>query len=82
MKGCWEDSFKDNGQSGCGVVIKGVDRERWVTISKIAVSLKVSAAMAAEVVGMCVLTSVLELILCKNLSGQNINQRINRILHS
>ena len=63
-------------------MIKGVDRKKWVTISKIAVPLKVSAAMAAEVVGVCVLTGVFDLILWKNLSEQNINQRINRILHS
>ena len=33
--------------------------------------------MAVEVLGVCVLTSVLDLILC-NLSVENINQRINR----
>ena len=60
------------------MVIKGVDREKMVTVDKIAVPLKVSAAMAAEIVGVCVLTSVLDLIFCKNLSVQNINQRINR----
>ena len=36
--------------------------------------------MTAEVFGVCVLTSVLDLILCKCLSAQNINQRINWIL--
>ena len=71
------ESFKDDGRSGCGIVIKGVDREKW---SKIAVPLIVGAAMAAEVIGVCVLTSVLDLILCKSLSVQNINQRINRML--
>ena len=45
--------------------------QRWVTISKIAIPLKVCAAMAAEVIGACVLTSVLDLILCKSLSVQN-----------
>ena len=40
-------------KSGCGVVIKGVDREGWVTISKIAVPLKVGTAMAAEVALKC-----------------------------
>ena len=48
-----------DGTSGCGIVIKGVDRQKWVTISKIAVSLKVGAAIAAEVFGVCVLTGVL-----------------------
>ena len=82
IRGFWDGSFKDNGKSGCGIVITGVDREKCVTISKIAVPLKVRAAMAAEVVGVCVLTGVLDLILCKSLSVQNISQRINRILHS
>ena len=81
IRGLWVGSFKDDGRSGCGIVIKGVDRQKWVTICKIAVPLKVGAAMAAEVLGVCVLTSVLDLILCKSLSVQNINQRINRILH-
>ena len=43
----------DNGRSGRGVVIKGVDRARWVTISNTAIPLKVSAAMAAEIAGVC-----------------------------
>ena len=80
IRGFWDGSFKDDGRSGCGIVIKGVDREKWVTINKIAVPLKVGAAMAAAVIGVCVLTSVLGLILCKSLSVQNVNQRINRIL--
>ena len=46
------------GRSGFGRVMKEVDREKWVTISKIAVPLKVSAAMAAEDVGVCVVTGV------------------------
>ena len=54
-------------------------RDKWVTISKIAVPLKVGAAMTTEIAGICVLTSILDLILCKCLSVQNINQRINRI---
>ena len=82
IRSFWDGSFKDDGKSGCGIGIKGVDREKWVTISKIAVPFNVGAAMAAEVLGVCVLTSVLDLILCKSLSVQNINQRINRILHS
>ena len=80
IRGFWDGSFKDDGRSGCGIVIKGVDRQKWVTICKIAVPLKVGAALAAEVIGVCVLTSVLDLILCRSLSVQNINQRINRIV--
>ena len=50
--------------NGCGVVMKGVDREEWVTITRTEVFLEVSAAMAAETVG--VFTGVLDLIFCKN----------------
>ena len=66
------EASMNDGKSGCGIVTKGEDRQKWVTISKIAVPLKLSAAMAAEIVGVCVLTSVLDLILCKSLSVQNI----------
>ena len=48
MQGFWDGSFEDNDRSGCGVVVKGVHRERWVTISKIVIPLKVSALVAAE----------------------------------
>ena len=70
-----------NGNSGCGVVIKGV-REKWVTISRIAVPLKAGAAMAAEEMGVCVLTSIIDLIFCKSLSLKNINLCISRILNN
>ena len=50
-KGYWYGSFNDNGKSGCGVVINGVDRGRWVTINRISVPLKVATAMASEVPG-------------------------------
>ena len=78
LKGYWDGSFKDNGKSGCGVVIKGVDRERWVAISKIAVPLKVGSAMAAEVAGVCVLTGIL---VCKCVCAQSVNQCINRVFN-
>ena len=44
-------SAKDTGEDGCGVVIYGVDSDRWVTIRKIVVPLKVGTAVAAEVRG-------------------------------
>ena len=43
-----DGSAKDNGKSGCGVVIKGVDRNKWNTITRIA-PLKTGTAMEAEV---------------------------------
>ena len=57
-------------KSGCGVVIKGVDIRRWATISRIAVHLKVGTAMAAELMGACVLTGILDLIFHKCLCAE------------
>ena len=74
VNGYWDCSFKDDGKSGCGVVIKGVDRERWVTISRSAVPLKVGTAVA-EVAGVCVLTGILDLVL-NNFCVQSVNQCI------
>ena len=34
-------------------MIKGVDKKRWVTISELAVLLKVGMAMTAEFAGVC-----------------------------
>ena len=34
VKGYWDSSFKDHGESGCGVVMKGVNRNKWLTISQ------------------------------------------------
>ena len=80
VKGHWDGSLKDNGKSGGGVVMKVVDRSRWVTISRIAVPLKIGTAMAAEVAGVCVLTGILDLVFNKCLCVQSVNQCINRIL--
>ena len=45
--------------------VKAVDREKWITISKIAVPLKVLTAMAAEVAGNSMFTGVPDLLLDK-----------------
>ena len=74
VKSFWDASATDNGKSECGVVIKGVDRDRWVTIIKIAVPLKAGTAMAAEVKGVCVLTEILDLVFNKCLCVQSINR--------
>ena len=71
VKGFWDGSSKNNGKSGCGVVIEGVDWEKWITTSKIAVPLGTGTAMAAEVVGVCVLTGILVLVLQNSLSAKN-----------
>ena len=60
MRAFWDGSSKSNGRRGCGLVIKGVDRDRWITISKIAVPVGLCTAMAAEVMGACVLTGILD----------------------
>ena len=65
VKRLWDARCKDTGKSGCGVVIKGVDREWWVTINRIAVSLKVGTVMAAEIMGACVPTGIPDLVFHK-----------------
>ena len=81
VKGYWDGSFKDNGKIGCGVVIKGVDRRKRVTISRIAVPLKVGTTMAAEVAGVRVLAGILDLVFNKCLCVQSVNQCSNIILN-
>ena len=53
VKGVWDGSSKNNGKSCCGV------RDKWITISKIAVPLGIGTAMAADVVGVSVLSGIL-----------------------
>ena len=72
VKGFWDGSAKNNGRSCCGIVIKGADT--WITNSKLAVLPGIGTAMAAEVMGVCVLTSILDLVLHKSLNIKNINQ--------
>ena len=56
--GKWDGGKKDNGCSGCGVVIKPVDMESCVATSKIAAPSKVSTDMATEIAGVHILTEV------------------------
>ena len=51
VRGFWDGSSKRDGKSGCGVVIKGADRNKLITISKIRVLLDTCTATTAEVVG-------------------------------
>ena len=53
------------GTSGCGIVIQEVDREKRMTISKIAATLEVCSALSAEVASACILTRVLNLCVGK-----------------
>ena len=46
-------------------MIKAVDREQWITLSKIAVPLRACTAMAAEIAAASVLTEVIDLRLTK-----------------
>ena len=48
-----------------------VDRESWITISKVAVPLVLCIAMAAEVTGACILADVLDLTFSQQLSVEN-----------
>ena len=82
VTGFWDGSSKNNGRSGCGFVIKRADEDKWITISKIAVHLGIGTAMAAEVMGVCVLTSIVDLVLHKSLNINNIYQCIDTIFFS
>ena len=53
---------RSDARSGCGVVIKTVDKDKWITISSIAVPLTTWLAMAAEVAEASVLTGMLDLV--------------------
>ena len=53
MEGFWDGSSTNNGKTGCVIVMKGVDRDKWFTISRIAVLLGDGTAMAAEVMCVC-----------------------------
>ena len=54
---------KSDGRCGCGIVIQGAETDRRVTISELAVSLQRDcSALAAETVGMSILTEVVDLI--------------------
>ena len=52
----WGGGRKDNVRSGCGVVIKTVVTDDWITVSKCAMPSKVCTAMAAEIAGAGMLT--------------------------
>ena len=54
LRGYWDGSTEEDGCSGCGIVIKPVSRENWITISNTAVPLKTSTAMTTEIAGACV----------------------------
>ena len=64
---CGYGSNKKDGTRGCGIVIKVVERGNWITISKAAVPLDTCSAMAAEFMGGCMLTNVLNLPFAKEL---------------
>ena len=61
-----DGSRKTNGKSGCGVVMKGVDTDQWMTISEIAVPLTTCTTIAPVIVGASVLTGILDLMLGKS----------------
>ena len=59
--------------------MKGVDRDKYVTISRIAVLLGDGTAMAAEVMCVCVPTEILDLVFNRSLSLHNINRCIDTL---
>ena len=80
VKGFWDGSCKEDGRSGCGVVLKGVDKDKRVKISKITVPLTECTAMAAEMRGVCLFMGVLSLILNKNLNFGSINRCVDALI--
>ena len=62
MRGFWDGGSKINSRICCGVVIKGIDRNNWITISKVAVPLVIGTTVAPEAVGVCVLTGILDFV--------------------
>ena len=84
----WDGSKKTDGRSGCGVVIKGVDRNKCITVSKITVLLKGCAALAAEEVGVSVLLGILDLVLGKTISKkmekrrESSQKKIQKLYHN
>ena len=72
---------KKNARSGCGVVIRCVDQDKWITHSKIAVLLKACTAMAAEVGGVCVQMGILDFIPRKTINVNN-NRCIDEMMKS
>ena len=54
MREFWGGRKKKDGVGGFGIVIKRVDRKKWITIRKIAVTLEVCSGLSAEVAGACI----------------------------
>ena len=70
----WDGATKSDDTSGCGVVIKEVDKVRWATASEIAVpSANQGSALAARVAGRSLLTEVVDLVGRENLTGKIID---------
>ena len=58
VRGFWEGRTKSYGESRCGNVIKGVDRDKRITISKVAVPLEACADRSAEATVVSILAEV------------------------
>ena len=71
VRGFWDGSTMTDVRSGCGVVIKGVDKDKWITLSGMSVPFRTCTAMAAEVAGASVLIGILDLVL-ENQCGKHI----------
>ena len=77
VRGCWDGSKQEDGSSGCGIVIRAVDRKSWITISKIAVPLTACTAMAVEIAEVNVLTVVRDLLSEQKINRENVNECVN-----
>ena len=73
VRGFGDGNTKTDCVGCCGVVIKGVDKNKWITISKIVVCLRMCTAMATEVVGVSVLIEILDFVPKRNFTMEPIN---------
>ena len=64
------------------VAVESSSEVLMITISKIAVPLGIGMAVTAEVVGVCVFTDILDLVLVRSLGMKNSNQCIDAIIRS
>ena len=77
ISGWWDGSAKNDGRSGCGIVIKGADTGGWVTISEIAVPFeKERSALVTAIVGVNILTEVFDLIATESVTVTNVERCI------
>ena len=75
----WDGSRNENGNSGCGIVITAIDREKLDHTQENVCPVKVSTAMEAEVAGVTILTEVPGMMLGQRMNVEMVTQCIERV---